>query len=244
MEYNKYIGWKKWDEETFGCVQPGSLFYFDQIFKPRLRKESRVLEIGFGNGELLGYFRAQGHDIVGVEINDELVSRANKFGVVAYVGLVWNIAVLESDKFDLIAAFDVVEHMDHDQLKGFFSWARMHLNDGGRLYLRFPEGGSPFGLVNQNGDFTHASTLTREKIDTLCAMSGMGMLSYADDILSSNRLCSLGLLGKIILLILQGYASALKWGMRIMLFPLATTLKLGTNSVAVITTDSDFRNIE
>ena len=62
----------------------------------------------------------------------------------------------------------------------------------------------------------------------------MQLLSYSDDLLSSNKLCSFGLLGKTVLLLLQGYASGVKWSLRILLYPLTTSLRLGTNSIAVI----------
>jgi SAM-dependent methyltransferase len=234
MNDKKYIRWKNWGEDDFALVKPGSRFYFDQVFKPRLSENSKVLEIGFGNGELLGYFRAQDHDIVGVEINDALVDRAKNLGYVAYTGAVWDIAGLQSEKFDLIAAFSVVEHMNHEQLNTFFSWTRLHLNDGGRLYLQFPEGASPFGFANQNGDFTHVTSLTKPKIEALCDTNNMVLLSYSDDLLSSNKLCSIGPLGKMVLLLLQGYASVVKWTLRILLYPLTTSLRLGTNSIAVI----------
>lgn len=236
MDNKKYIGWKSWDEKDFGFVKPGSHFYFDQIFKPRLREKSQVLEVGFGNGELLDYFRAQGHEVVGVEINDALVERANKLGYEAYnSGAVWEVAELQFEKFDLIVAFSVAEHMDYDQLNAFFSWVAKHLNGAGKLYLQFPEGASPFGLANQNGDFTHVTSLTRTKIEVLCNASNMEIVSYSDDLLSSNKLCSFGLPGKMILLILQWYALIVKWGVRIILYPLTTSLRLGTNSIAVIT---------
>jgi SAM-dependent methyltransferase len=234
MDDNKYIGWKNWSEKDFGLVKPGRKFYFDQIFKPKLLEKSRVLEVGFGNGELLGYFGAQGHDVVGVEINDVLTTRANKLGYVAYTGAVWEIAELLYEKFDQIVAFNVLEHMNHENLYMFFLWARKHLDDDGRLYLQFPEGASPFGLANQNGDFTHVTSLTREKIEVLCNASKMRVLSYSDDPLTSNKLCSFGLPGKIALLFLQGYASVVKWALRILLWPLATSLRFGTNSIAVV----------
>lgn len=234
MDDKKYIGWKNWAEEDFGLVRPGSRFYFNQIFKPRLSGGEKVLEVGFGNGELLGYFRSHGHEVMGVEINSTLVGRACKFGYIAYMGVAWDIAELRSEKFDLIAALNVVEHMDNVQLNAFFSWARDHLKDGGRLYLQFPEGASPFGLANQNGDFTHVTSLTETKIRVLCDTSNMKLLSYSDELLSSNKLCSCGLPGKMVLLLLQGYSRILKWALKILLFPLATSLKLGTNSIAVI----------
>lgn len=235
MNYSGYIGWKKWGEEDFGVVMPGSRFCFDQIFNKRSKAKCRILEIGFGNGELLGYFRAQGHQVVGVEINDALVDRAKNSGYIAYLGAVWDIAELQPEKFDLIVAFAVAEHMSYVELNALFLWARKHLNDDGALYLKFPEGASPFGLGYQNGDFTHVSCLTKSKIKALCNTNNMELKSYTDEFLVSNKLCSFGLIGRISLLTLQWYANLLKWAIRILLFPLSPSLRLGTNSIAVIT---------
>jgi len=102
------------------------------------------------------------------------------------------------------------------------------------MYLRFPEGASPFGLANQNGDLMHVTSLTLPKIEALCVESYMKLVSYSDDLLSSNKLCSLGLIGRVVLILLQGYAYVLKCILKIILYPLAPSLRLGTNSIAVI----------
>jgi len=231
-----YIRWKHWDAEKFAQINPGTNFYFDQFFRKIrvLGNKSKVLEIGFGNGELLGYLRAHDHKVIGVELNTHLVETAINSGYEAFSGLIWDIPELQSEKFDLIVAFDVVEHMSLKKLNAFFSWARSHLNKGGNLILRFPEGGSPFGLVYQNGDFTHVTSLTQTKIAFLCNQNNMDLLSYRDEFLSSNKLCTYGLIGKMGLLMLQGYASLLKSVLLIFLYPLSVDLRLGTNSIAVI----------
>ncbi|HUX65239.1 class I SAM-dependent methyltransferase [Sulfuricella sp.] len=231
-----YIRWKQWDFEKFAQVDPGSSFYFDQFFNRNkvLSFKNSVLEIGFGNGELLGYLRAHDHRVIGVEINAHLVERAIKSGYKAFTGLIWDIPELQLEKFDLIVAFDVAEHMTHMELNALFSWAKNHLNKGGKLILRFPEGASPFGLAYQNGDFTHVTSLTKGKITALCDMNSLQLLSYRDEFLRSNKLCSFGFFGKMVLLMLQGYASLLRLIMRVLLYPLSIDLRLGTNSIAVI----------
>jgi len=234
VDTGTYIGWKQWHSEQFAAVAPGTRFYFDQIFGRRPGKMGKVLEIGYGNGALLGYLRARGHAVVGVEINEPLVTRANECGYTAYQGAAWAIAELQPQHFDLIVAFDVAEHMSYEELRIFFAWVRDHLNEGGKLYLRFPEGASPFGLANQNGDFTHVTSLSLPKIEVLCVESDMKLVSYSDDLLSSNKLCSLGLFGRAVLLALQGYAYVLKWTMKFVLYPVTTSLRLGTNSIAVL----------
>ncbi len=236
-----YISWKGWDVDRFAKVVPGAKFYFGQFFKKNceLRNKSKVLEVGFGNGELLAYLSARDHKVVGVEINTHLVERAAKSGYEAYAGLIADIPELQTQKFDLIIALDVVEHMTYAELNTLFSWARSHLNTGGRLVLRFPEGASPFGLAYQNGDFTHVSILTIGKITSLCNMNKLKLISYRDEFLRSNKLCEYGLAGKMALLVLQGYASLLKKVLRTLLYPLSVDLRLSTNSIAVIAVSDD-----
>ena len=234
MSDSGYIEWKKWSEESFGFTMLGSNNSFDQTFKKRLKTKSKVLEIGFGNGELLNYFRAHGHQVFGVEVNDALVGRAKNAGYAAYSGSVVDIVELQQDLFDVIVAFAVAEHMHYEELNALFSWSRKHLYPGGTLYLKFPEGASPLGLGYQNGDFTHVLCLTKPKIEALCSLNNMQLLSYSDEPLVSNRLCSFGLVGKMALMVLQWYAKFLKCAIKFVLFPLNPSLSLATNSLAII----------
>ena len=234
MEYNGYIEWKNWDENEFGFIKPGSRFYFNQMFRNRFSKKSKILEIGFGNGELLSYFSELGHQVIGVEINNDLVQRAKNAGYKAYTGTIFEIPELQSEKLDLIVGTAVAEHMHYDDLVDLFSWANSHLNDGGTLHLVFPEGASPLALGYQNGDFTHLSCLTKSKVKALCQISNMTLISYKDERLVSNKLCSLGFIGKVILVFIQIYSYLLKLLIKTLLFPLCPKLKLSTNSIAVI----------
>jgi SAM-dependent methyltransferase len=234
MNYDRYVKWKNWTEDAFGLVMPGSRFHFDQIFFGKSSNKLKVLEIGFGNGELMSYFREFGHQVVGVEINNDLVVRAKKSGYEAYSGLIWEIPELQSEKFDLLVALAVAEHMHYKDLVKLFSWANKHLNKGGTIHLKFPEGASPFGLSYQHGDFTHLSCLTKSKIEALCEGCNMKLISYTDEPLVSNKLCSIGLLGKVFLYILQAYSGFIKWLIILLLFPVCPSLKLSTNSIAVI----------
>ena len=235
MEDDRYIEWKNWNEINFGVTNPGSNFYFQQIFKHSANKgRGKVLEIGFGNGELLGYFRSNGFEVYGVEINSILVNRAKDNGYKAFKGWVCNINELSSIKFDMVVAFDVAEHLTENQLRELFSWVDSNLDEEGSFFLRFPEGSSPFGLSNQNGDFTHLTSLTELKILSLCESSSLKLLSYSDDIISSNKLCNFGFIGKGVLLIMQLYSRVVKASLRIIFFPVSTSVNLATNSIVVV----------
>ena len=236
--YKGYLQWKGWRQDNFGEVRPGSRFQFRQMFCRRLKANSRILEIGFGNGELISFLSENGHQVFGSEINDDLVARATAAGFKAYLGNIWEIPILQSEKFDMIVGLAVAEHLHYDDLILLFSWARNQLNSGGSLYLMFPEGASPLALGYQHGDFTHHSCLTKSKIKALCSETSMKLTSYADAPLASNILCSLGPFGWFCLCLLQVYSSLLKCTIRMLLFPLCPSLRLSTNSIAVISVAS------
>ena len=236
MEDDRYIEWKNWSNSSFGVTNPGSNYYFKQVFKHRanIKKGGKVLEIGFGNGELLGYFRSNDFEVYGVEINSILVNRAKNDGYKAFKGWVCSINELSGIKFDMVVALDVAEHLTENQLRELFSWVSSNLDKDGVFFLRFPEGSSPFGLSNQNGDFTHLTTLTESKILSLCESSSLKLFSYSDDIISSNKLCNFGFIGKAALLIIQLYSKVVKTLLRIIFFPVSLKVNLATNSLVVI----------
>lgn len=234
MNNDDYMGWKNWQEKDFGRVTPGARFYFRQVLDPKMAKCGKVLEIGFGNGSLMGYLREKGHSVIGLEVNEELVRRAVKNGYLAYKGAAWEIAAIQKIQFDFIIVFDVLEHMRQGEIVSLFKWVKLHLSENGSFILKFPEGASPFGRAGQHGDFSHVTVLTRSKVQILCVESGLILKSYDDDLLSSNTMSSWGLIGRVALRIIQSYAALVKKILRILLYPLAPSMSFATNSIAVI----------
>ncbi|MDC1026663.1 methyltransferase domain-containing protein [Candidatus Thioglobus sp.] len=208
--------------------------YFSQTFNFDIKKNSKVLEIGYGNGSFIEYFHKKGNSVYGTEVNDVLLKRGKRAGYKVFSGWVCDIKELDQIQFELIALLDVAEHLNLNQLEELFLWASNHLSDDGILCLRFPEGSSPLGLSYQNGDFTHINSLTKTKIAFLCHQSDLKLYSYKDDLLSSNKLCSLGFLGKVILKVMQIYSYVIKLILKIVFFPLAGNINLATNSIALI----------
>lgn len=234
MDDTTYMRWKSWAPDAFGVVPAGSRHYFDQLFRRTLRARQTALEIGFGNGVLLAYLREHGLDTVGTETNRRLVDVAVAAGFAAYLGVPQRIEAIRDRKFDLIVGIDVAEHMTQVQLQDLFEWVGGHLAPGGRMVLRFPEGASPLSLPAQNGDFTHVTYLTRTKLESLALATGLRLTTYRDDVVSSNRLCSFGWSGKVVLHLLQFYAKVLSAVVRALLAPLNSPLRLATNSVATL----------
>lgn len=161
---DEYTTWKNWSNETFGILSKSEKNYFSGELKKLGRKispNSNVLEIGFGNGCFMQYAKKNGWEITGVEANLELVDIAKSLGYKALHSD--DIGAIASDQFDMIAAFDVLEHIPQSDILNFLSQIKRMLKDGGVFIARFPNGDSPFGLANQNGDLTHVTAIGSEK---------------------------------------------------------------------------------
>ena len=73
-------------------------------------RDVRVLDIGCGFGESLGYYQARGCDVYGVEADENIRRVADKFGYKVHVGL-FTPDVYEPNYFDYITMSQVIEHV-------------------------------------------------------------------------------------------------------------------------------------
>jgi 2-polyprenyl-3-methyl-5-hydroxy-6-metoxy-1,4-benzoquinol methylase len=187
--YASYVEWKRWDGafETSDKEARYLAAEFDDI---PLRGR-RVLEIGFGNGGFLAWARDQGADVAGIELHAEMLDAARRQG---FVALDRSLAELASagERYDVVVAFDVIEHWDTTELIENFRHVRTLLAPGGFFLARFPNGQSPFGRAFQHGDFTHKSTLTTYKIEYLGAASGLDIVRIANPCRVPSRSGMLG----------------------------------------------------
>jgi SAM-dependent methyltransferase len=70
----------------------------------------RVLDIGCGFGESLGYHRERGCDVYGVEADENIRRVAERFGFNVHVGL-FEPEAYEADYFDIVTMSQVIEHV-------------------------------------------------------------------------------------------------------------------------------------
>jgi SAM-dependent methyltransferase len=177
-----YARWKHWDPEQFMQFRRDKAEYFEWHLKRAAGERTRaleILEVGFGNGEFLGWARTKGYAITGVELNEHLVRLANKAGVKAYSDLA---DIGPSLQFDVVVAFDVLEHIPPNQILEFLSTLKRLLKERGTMLFRFPNAESPLGSIYQNGDITHVNALGVSKILQLCELNGLSLLHSGDAI--------------------------------------------------------------
>ena len=79
-------------------------------------------------------------------------------------------------RFDLIVAFDVLEHLTVNELLDLMQFAKSLLTPDGRILARFPNGASPFSGPYQNGDITHMMVLTGERMRQIAHAVGMQVI--------------------------------------------------------------------
>jgi SAM-dependent methyltransferase len=159
----KYQEWKNWNPENFASASKEENLYFSKIRKKfKLAESLNVLEIGFGNGSFFDYSKSIGWSISGIELIPNLREIAEKNGFDTYK----SISDLNNKvKFDLIVAFDVVEHIDSEDLVDFLKKIHNLLKSNGLFIMRVPNGSSPLGLANQHGDVTHRNIITESKME-------------------------------------------------------------------------------
>jgi len=170
-----YTDWKQWQPESFGQYSDIEARYFAAELGVSHPAKARVLEIGFGNGAVLAWLRAIGADTYGVEANPILVDRAGRLlgPRRAFTDLGDASLAALAGTFTHIIALDVIEHIPMAELPGMLSGIRTLLAPEGTAVLRFPNGDSPFGRINQHGDPTHVTTLGSARVAYLAERSGL-----------------------------------------------------------------------
>lgn len=170
-----YEQWTGWNADSFALTSRADAAYFDaEVFdRLLLPAASRVLEVGFGNGSSMGHARRIGHRVTGIETNVALQSRASAAGF----DVITTTVDIAGDTFDAVMAFDVLEHIPAEDTVEFLGKLARSLKTGGSIVLRFPNGDSPFGRVNQHGDVTHVNVIGSTKIRYFASAAGLSVVT-------------------------------------------------------------------
>jgi SAM-dependent methyltransferase len=109
-----------------------------------------VLEVGCGRGGFAARL-AEGRRYVGVEpdgVSAEVArSRLARLGITGEIRVGDVSAVDPNEQFDLVCAFEVIEHIDDDG--AFVRGCARHVGPGGTLLLTTPAGESRFGIADE-----------------------------------------------------------------------------------------------
>ncbi len=162
-------------EKLFGTYSREEDFYFEKEVLPYAKnKDLNILEIGFGSGNFLSWAKDHGFKISGIEVDKNSLRFAKKQGFEIYDSL----KEVSDENFEMIIAFDLLEHIDRKEINYFLQEISRVLKKGGLLIARFPNGDSAFSLVLQNGHQSHLTHIGKGFIDSSSKQAGLTLIEY------------------------------------------------------------------
>ena len=143
-----------------------------------MNKRSSCLDVACGAGGVLFALRTEGYkNLRGVDCSSQQVSVAEKICPAVEQGDAIDYLKRNQGTFDLITAFDIIEHFAKEEVFEFLDALYAALKPGGRLIIQTPNAESPwFGAVRY-GDFTHEVAFTPASLGRV--LKAAGFFGYA-----------------------------------------------------------------
>jgi 2-polyprenyl-3-methyl-5-hydroxy-6-metoxy-1,4-benzoquinol methylase len=183
--YNRYLSTFKDDENW----ERKRAIFHDwcqknlQPFLRRLSKQSRIIELGCGQGQVLDFLNKQGFSKVeGVDTSEEQVARATRYGFEIHHSDVFEFFRSSDNVYDLVLAIDFVEHFTRQELIQLFYQLKKALSKEGYLILRTPNGQGIFAGQVIYGDITHMTILTPQSLSQILKFVGFEIVSMKESI--------------------------------------------------------------
>ena len=205
MTHN-YVDWKGWQGVDFGSFKHEE----DLYYKLELEKSGvvslhglRIGELGYGNGSFAGWCNKQGGKWVGRELSSELQQRAMLAGYKIAASHENFSDVDGKETFDLIVAFDVIEHLNCDDIRKFLAECKEALKLNGILIFRIPSGDSPFSGAIYHGDLTHRTFLGSSAARQIAEEVGFDVMQIRSPALPVRGLSFIRSARRLIVLLLQ-----------------------------------------
>jgi len=142
-------------------------------FLPADRAAS-ILELGCGWGPFLRALKDRGYSrLEAVEMVPECCAAVEQHtGVVPFCGDILSYLAGRDGPYDVIAAFDVIEHFTKNEIVGIMERILKLLRPGGVFVMRVPNCSSLGGLSSLHSGFTHETAFTPTSADELLRAMG------------------------------------------------------------------------
>lgn len=157
-------------------------------------KSAAILDVGCGYGSLLSALRSTGYtDLHGVDISAEQVALARHLGFeqVSCEGALEFLGGTANSTYDVVIAFDVIEHLSRTELFSIVNEIRRVLKPGGRFVVHVPNGDGLFFGSILFGDLTHELAFTRSTLNQLAEACGLRLARTFEDVPPVHGLFSL-----------------------------------------------------
>ena len=181
VDYTRH--YKKWHTDT-----PEYLNYIvtfnKKIVSPYLpiKRESKILEIGCGTGNMLLALRELGYDkIEGIEIDEGQAKACMQKGLnVKKVDNSTEFLINNSNSYDLVLLFDVLEHIRQEEQLPFLISLCNSLRTGGKLICTVPNANSALSARWRYIDWTHFISFTEHSLDFVLYNAGFKQIEVKE----------------------------------------------------------------
>ncbi|MBT3305829.1 MAG: class I SAM-dependent methyltransferase [Alphaproteobacteria bacterium] len=181
--YNVYATFKRYQTPV---VKAKHVRWYDREFwsPARCTTGSAVLELGSGPGEFLSYLKQKGVTrFQGVEQDTQAVAVMEAgLGEHVFVGDIWDFLDTPSSDgpFDCVVMLDVLEHFSAGDGVRLLQKIKSVMAADGRVVIRVPNMGSPWGGIHQFADLTHKTAFTPNSLEQLGQAAGFKATAFVD----------------------------------------------------------------
>jgi SAM-dependent methyltransferase len=175
----------------------GRRAYLQSIIRKHFpsNRESRVLDIGCGHGALLYFLRREGfNNLRGTDGSREQVELSRRLeitGVELGEGEEF-LRACAGESVDVVALFDVLEHLTRQEAFELVLEVRRVLSPGGLCIGHVPNAGGIFGSLIRYGDLTHEQAFTAASIRQMFGALGFSETRCFEDKPVVHGVTSLG----------------------------------------------------
>ena len=108
----------------------------------------KVLEIGSGKGSFLDRLQADGFDVSGLELNEDMLEKCQNRGLNVQNENIVNFAEKKAEFYDFVCSFQVMEHIA--DVKNVLEASVKVLKPGGKLLISVPNNASFIRSIKDN----------------------------------------------------------------------------------------------
>ena len=184
--YSRYLSTR---QEIVGGTDDRSLQEVADRFSVYLRGwmppdySASILDAGCGNGNALYAFSTWGYSkLEGVDLSEEQVQEAQKRFPQVKCEDIFTYLSDRDEMYDLITAFDLIEHFSPEEAMKFIDYANHALCNGGSIIIQTPNAA---GLRPGNlmwGDFTHKQNYAPPALRQMLYLSGFSDVEFRETI--------------------------------------------------------------
>lgn len=182
--YNAYVS-KHWG--YFHTFSSKDYDHKAKIYSRRFRdvlpsdKQAAILDVACGTGFFLYFLKKDGYtNIKGIDISAEQLEISRKMGIEVEKADLFEFLAGQPEKFDMIVAFDIIEHLTKDEVMKFLDSIHGALKRGGTVLVGTVNAASPMAARTVFGDFTHETVFTPESLAQVMRVCDFDVKVFAE----------------------------------------------------------------